>query len=125
MYKCCPSCGFKWPEREDLLADENITLVGYQANFKRPEAGLILFNHRCKGTLALYAEDFADLHDGPVFVKKALGTEKCPGHCLRVGDIRPCPVECECAYVRNILQKIEHWPRGRAMDDACAGSIRS
>jgi hypothetical protein len=121
MYKRCPSCGFEWKERKDLLADRSIELVGYQPNFKRLEAGLILFNHSCKGTLALCAGDFADLYRGPLFEKRALGTDKCPGHCLHEEDFRPCPAECECAYVRNILDKIERWPKAPISHRACAG----
>lgn len=103
------------------MSDEGIALVGYQANFKRLEAGVILFNHRCKSTLALSAEDFADLYDGPMFEKNVLGTDSCPGHCLHEKNMKPCPIECECAYVRNVLQKIRHWPKERIAANACAG----
>ncbi len=118
MYKRCPSCDFGWTEREDLLADRDIELVGYQVNFMRLEAGIILFNHRCKGTLALLAEDFTDLYEGPIFEKKAYGTDRCPGHCLHEEDFRPCPVECECAYVRNVLHQIKNWPKIQLMEEA-------
>ncbi len=116
MYKRCPSCDFGWMEREDLLSDEDIELVGYQVNFMRLEAGIILFNHHCKGTLALLAEDFTDLHNGPIFEEKAFGTDRCPGHCLHEEDFRPCPVECECAYVRNVLHKIKNCPKHPAVE---------
>ncbi len=118
MYKRCPSCDYGWMEREDLLGDGDIQLVGYQVNFMRLEAGIILFNHRCKGTLALCAGDFTDLHDGPMFEAKAFGTESCPGHCLHEEDFRPCPVECECAYVRNVLHKIKTWPKRQNVEKA-------
>jgi len=118
MYKRCPNCDFQWTVREDLLSDRNIELVGYQVNFKRLEAGILLFNHRCKGTLALYAGDFADLHDGPIFEKRAFGKDDCPGHCLHEEDFRPCPVECECAYVRNVLHKIKSWPKYQIAEKA-------
>ena len=113
MYKHCPNCGYEWPSREDFLGDPDITLVGYQVNVARLEAGIVLFNHVCKGTLAVYANDFKDLYDGPIFARRATGTDKCPGHCQHRNDLRPCPVECECAYVRNILQIIRKWPKRR------------
>lgn len=116
MYKSCPSCGFDWPKRDDLLSDRDIVLVGYQVNFMRLETGIILFNHNCKGTLAVCAGDFKDLHDGPIFEHKVNGTDCCPGHCLHEEDFRPCPAECECSYVRNILCKIEKWPKRRKFD---------
>ena len=121
MYKRCPSCGFQWLDRDDLLSDENIVLVGYQINFMRLEAGIVLFNHSCKGTLALSAVDFTDLYDGAVFERKVLGTDSCPGHCLHEEDFRPCPVECECGYVRNILHKIKNWPKRRIAVNTAAG----
>lgn len=113
MYKHCPNCGYEWPSREDLLGDPEVILVGYQVNVARLEAGIILFNHACKGTLAVHAIDFKDLYDGPIFTRRATGTDQCPGHCQHRNDLRPCPVECECAYVRNILQVIRNWPKRR------------
>ena len=111
MYKSCPNCGLVWPRRSDLLGDPEIELVGYQVNFKHLETGIILFNHSCRGTLALYAADFRDLYNGPVFSQKATGSDQCPGHCQHQGDLRPCPAQCECAFVRQILQIIKAWPK--------------
>ncbi len=111
MYKRCPNCDFEWSTREDLLMAPDVTLVGYQVNFQRLETGILLFNHGCKGTLALYASDFADLHDGPIFEERAFGSDECGEHCLHEDDFRPCPAQCECAYVRNILVKIREWPK--------------
>lgn len=111
MYKCCPNCGYEWQTWQDLLADPAVVLVGYQVNFTRLESGIILFNHSCKGTLALKAQDFAQLHDGPIFTQRATGSDQCGGHCLHQKDFRPCPAKCECAYVRDILYQISTWPK--------------
>jgi hypothetical protein len=113
MYKRCSNCGYEWPIREDFLGDPDITLIGYQVNFTRVEAGIILFNHTCKGTLAIHANDFKDLYDGPIFTQRAAGTDQCPDHCQHQRNLQACPVECECAYVRNILQIIRNWPKHR------------
>ena len=107
--------------RDDLLSDRDIVLIGYQVNFMRLETGIILFNHNCKGTLAVCASDFKDLHSGPIFEHKAHTTDRCPGHCLHEADFRPCPVECECAYVRNILQRIKTWPKCRKIEETVPG----
>lgn len=111
MFKACPKCGSQWPTREDWLSDPALELVGYQANFKAIEAGILLFNHDCRTTLALLAEEFKDLHDGPVFAERATGGSECAGHCLHQNDLEPCPARCECAYVRHILQLIRTWPK--------------
>jgi len=121
MFKVCPKCATRWPHRADFLSDPGLQLVGYQANFKALEAGILLFNHTCRTTLALMAEDFKDLYSGPVFVERATGSAECGGHCLHKDDLGPCPARCECAYVRHILQLIKTWPK---TDSACGSDVR-
>lgn len=121
MFKQCPNCGYEWPLRRDFLEDPQLKLVGYQVNYKALSTGIVLFNHNCKGTLAIYAEDFRDLYEGPVFTQKATGSPACPGRCLREDDLGPCPVQCECAYVREILQEIKAWPKRSGRVEAVAG----
>ncbi len=111
MFKACPNCTVAWHRRNDLLADPDLELVGYQVNFESLAAGIFLFNHSCLGTLAVPAEEFRDLYDGPVFTRRATGGADCPGYCLHVDELRFCPAECECAYVREILRKIRNWPK--------------
>jgi hypothetical protein len=111
MFKVCPKCGAQWPTRDHLLSDPELVLVGYQANFKAIETGILLFNHTCRTTLALQAAAFRDLYDGPVYVERATGSSECGGHCLHKEDLAPCPARCECAYVRHILQLIKAWPK--------------
>jgi hypothetical protein len=110
-FKHCPACRFEWPSRGDFLGDPDIVLVGYQVNFKALTAGVMLFNHRCKGTLGIYVEDFKDLYDGPVFKACVTGSEECSGYCAHQGNLKPCPAQCECAYVREIIQIINAWPK--------------
>lgn len=40
-------------------------------------------------------------------------TDKCSDYCLNKDDLRPCPVECECAYVREVIQIIKHWTKNQ------------
>ena len=89
------------------MEDPDIEIVGYQANFKELMAGLLYFNHACKSTLAVSADAFADLYHGPVFEKRQTGSEDCPGFCLHKDELRPCPAECECAFVREVIQCIK------------------
>jgi hypothetical protein len=103
----CPNCSFTWKSREKFLNDADISLIGYQASFKELTAGSFLFNHSCKTTMGIAVSFFTDLYDGPVFQTRATGTAECPGLCLHQDNLNPCPVKCECAFVRKIIQKIK------------------
>jgi hypothetical protein len=111
MFKRCPNCDYQWQERRQFLEDPGLRLLGYQVNYKKLTAGIFLFNHACRGTLAIAATDFSDLYDGPVFETCATGSALCPGHCLHEDDLEPCPAECECAFVRQILHIVDTWPK--------------
>jgi hypothetical protein len=110
-FKYCPMCELSWGSRDEFLSDRAVELLGYQVNFGDLLAGHFLFNHSCGDTLSIEAGEFADLHDGPVFRERATGTEACPGHCLRKNDLEPCKAQCECVFVRDILQAVRNWPK--------------
>ena len=110
-FKTCSPCGFEWPTREAFLNDPALTVIGYQVNFETLKLGFFLFNHTCKNTLSVRAEAFWDLYDGPVFKTRATGCDQCPEYCLHQENLEPCPAECECAFVREILQVIKNWPK--------------
>jgi hypothetical protein len=111
-FKTCPLCARIWPSREAFLADRDIQLVGYQVNYDDLVLGLLLFNHEtCKTTLAIRALQLKDLYVGPVFKDRRTGQEDCPGYCLRNSELSSCPAECECAWVRGLLQIIRRWPK--------------
>ena len=108
MFKQCGKCGQVWQTRDQFLNDQDIELIGYQANFKELHAGLLYFNHVCKSTLALKAEVFVDLYKGPIFEKRQTGEAHCPEYCINQSELRPCPEACECAYIREIMQLIKN-----------------
>ena len=110
-FKVCPKCHTPWATRDQFLADPALKLIGYQVNFKRLETGIMLFNHTCRTTLALYVVEFQDLYDGPIFAERATGSDECPGKCLYQEELSPCPARCECAFVRHILKTINEWPK--------------
>jgi hypothetical protein len=116
-FKKCTKCGFVWLERASFLCDPRLRMVGYQPHFDKLTAGFFLFTHICGTTLALQTGDFQDLYSGPIFTEKLNGTENCFGYCLHEDDLRPCPAQCECAYVREIGQVILKWPKTVARDD--------
>lgn len=111
LFKKCPNCGFEWENRDLFLNDPAIEIIGYQVNYIRLSAGYFMFNHECKGTLTIPAEHFQDLFDGPIFSERATGKDECKEYCLQENELRPCPAECECAYVREIINIIKNWPK--------------
>jgi hypothetical protein len=103
-FKTCPLCAHAWTTRREFLEDDGLEVVGYQVDFREVSLGLFLFNHRsCQTTLAIRAQRFKDLYDGPVYQGCRAGDSECRGHCLRRWELQPCPVECECAWVRSLL----------------------
>jgi hypothetical protein len=89
-----------------------LDLVGYQVNFDELTLGLFLFNHRvCKTTLSIRADLLRGLYIGPVFKERRTGQDDCPGYCLKSTELAGCPAECECAWVRRLLQIIRGWPK--------------
>jgi hypothetical protein len=105
-------CGATWQERTEFLADPLVTSIGYQAHFRDLELGLFFFNHdTCRTTLAIKAFRFTDLHTGPTFTQCLTGTKECPGYCLQKSELRPCASHCECAYVRDVLDKVVRWEK--------------
>ncbi len=112
VFKKCSCCEIPWFTRNEFLQDKNIELVGYQANFSQLELGFFLFNHlHCKSTLAIPAGVFSDLYEGPVFGERLTGAEPCPGYCLHEEFLQPCEAQCACAYVREIMQIVQDWPK--------------
>jgi hypothetical protein len=111
-FKICPHCGKTWLNRDVFLEDPGLEVIGYQVDFEAIEAGLFLFNHHdCKTTLAVRAGSFKDLHHGPFFSERNTGLDSCPGYCLRRQELEPCPAECACAWVRDVLQIIRQRPK--------------
>ena len=106
MFRSCSKCGDVWETREVFLTDENLRIIGYQPHFQELKLGLFLFNLRCGTTLSLRAEDFLDLYEGTVFTERLQDTPACPGYCLHQSELRPCPAQCECAFIREIMNII-------------------
>lgn len=105
----CSHCGEIWETREKYLADSNIKIIGYQVDFRDLELGLFLFNHlTCKTTLALKANKFTDLHRGPILRERMTGTDSCPDYCLNKSELSACNTQCECMYVRDVIQIIKN-----------------
>ena len=111
MFKQCTKCKQIWQNRNAYLSDPEIHMIGYQVNFEDLQLGFFLFNHMsCATTLAIHAAQFIDLYEGPVYSQSKTGTDECDEHCLHKNDLEPCGSQCECAYVREIIQIVKSWP---------------
>jgi len=113
IYRRCPGCCRVWASQDRFLMDPEVSVAGYQVNFDELRDGLFLFNHSCGTMLALPTGEFRHLYDGPIYEERRTGTTECPGYCLRKDETRPCPAECECAYVREVLQIVRDRRRKR------------
>ena len=112
VFKKCTCCDNPWFSREEFLGDNKLDFVGYQVNFSNLELGFFLFNHlTCQSTIAVHAGLFKDLYDGPIFSERQTNTENCPGYCGDRDAFGPCDADCECAYVREIIQIVRRWPK--------------
>ncbi|MFC1766076.1 hypothetical protein ACFL6U_28860, partial [Planctomycetota bacterium] len=80
-------------------------------------AGLFVFRHLCGSTIAVKAEAFMDLCEGPFFKENRAQTAGCPEYCLTRNELRPCPNECECASVRELLPILNNY-RDKVNQDA-------
>ncbi|MEN8200597.1 MAG: hypothetical protein ABFR63_11055 [Thermodesulfobacteriota bacterium] len=112
LFRKCTNCHTKWKSVDDFLEDPNIAILGYQSNFGDLECGILLFNHlSCENTLGFEVRQFSHLQEGPVFTENKTGKDGCPGYCLVMTKLNPCKNNCECRWVRDVLQKIKEWQK--------------
>jgi len=117
MFKKCTGCGHIWANREEFLSDPNVKLIGYQVNFSNLDVGYFMFNHlnpKCLTTIGIHTGTFKDLYVGEIFHVKMTGSLKCPGYCLHTDNLSVCPAQCECNFIRETMQMILKWPKGKA-----------
>ena len=117
-FKTCNNCETQWESLDAFIEDPSVHLMGYMPTFDELTSGLFLFNHCCGTTLACTVDQFGHLYDGPVFETNRRGTSDCPGHCLNKTDLAPCPQRCACAFVRETIAIIDHWPKTNSYRNA-------
>ncbi|MDD3276494.1 MAG: hypothetical protein PHP93_05535 [Kiritimatiellales bacterium] len=108
-FKTCPNCKTVWETLNVFLNDPFIEFAGYQVNFEDLKGGLFYFSHtttECGTTLALPVGKFTALSDRPMLASKGRQPDGCPNLCVRQKSLDPCPVECECIWVREIIQTL-------------------
>lgn len=110
-FKTCPNCGVVWETLDAFLSDSELEQAGYQVNFVDLRGGLFYFTHLVEGcgtTMAVPVGQFTSLSNRPVLANRR--TEEhasCSNLCVRKGDLSPCPAECECVWVREVMQAIK------------------
>ncbi|MFC1691997.1 hypothetical protein ACFL1R_00655 [Candidatus Latescibacterota bacterium] len=103
----CPKCETVWNRRIDFLSDTSTAIVAYNPDFEYLNQGTFVFKHdTCDSNIELQVINFNDLYNGQIFTERKTGTKNCPEYCLNSSELRPCPEECECAYVREIMQTL-------------------
>jgi hypothetical protein len=106
-FKTCPNCGRPWESRRDFLDDPELSFLGYQAFVRDGILGLFMFNHHpCGTTMAVSAERFEDLRPGPMYETSHPRPAVAPAYCLDAGDPADCPPQCECGFVREVVELI-------------------
>ena len=114
-FKTCPCCGHEWPAMEAFLEDPTLRMDGYQTHLEDLTGGLFVFTHHtpeCGTTLAVEVKQFLPLSNHPILsAEAAQPAANCPQHCMREGCLEPCPEECECNWVREVLKKISEWQK--------------
>ena len=113
-FKVCQNCNASWDTIDKFLSDPKTVLAGYQVAFEDLEGGIFLFSHQqegCLTTLSIPVTDFLSLNDRPLLDKRE--HQRCIGSefCQHQNDLSPKPKDCECLWVRNILQIIKEWTK--------------
>lgn len=110
LFKTCTCCGNEWENLIDLIRDEQVQLIGYQAAFIDSYEGLFFFAHNardCGTTIAIPVGRFAMLYDGPEYTAPLECTERCNGLCQSFYDFGVCSKECEMRWVRDVIEVLE------------------
>lgn len=107
-FKICNTCSRHWETIIDFIADPEIVLLGYQADFLKQKDGVFLFSHgTCANTLALNVHRFKHLVDGPIFTENKKGRDGCPEYCVHGEELAPCKDICECRWVHDVMQLLQ------------------
>ena len=106
-FKRCTCCGKPWENLSDLIRDEQVNIIGYQAAFSDSYEGLFFFSHAAAGcgtTIAIPVSCFASLYEGPEYTAQLASTELCNGLCQSFCDFGVCPQECDMRWTREVIE---------------------
>ena len=109
-FKKCSCCNHAWGSLIDLVRDDQVDVIGYQASFNDRYEALFFFSHNveeCGTTIALPATLFTPLYDGPEYTLNKAFTKECSGLCQTFFDFSECSNECSMRWVRDIIQMLK------------------
>ena len=110
-FKKCGCCGYEWATLSDLVRDEDVQIIGYQAAFSNSYEGLFFFAHgasECGTTIAIPVSCFISLYQGPEYRAHMVCTERCNGLCQSFHDFGYCANDCDMRWVRDIIEVLEN-----------------
>ncbi len=122
-FKRCAYCGYVWENIRDFIADSSLHVNGYQAAPEDPQRGLIMVTHEvegCGNTLAVRASELSVLYDGPTHQERMIKLEPCRLLCLDSANIEECKVECDLAWVRQVLQHLRRHELPQRVQESAA-----
>jgi hypothetical protein len=114
-FVACGACRLEWPSWDTFVADPGVRLLGLQAILSRPDANLLVFEHRCGSSVSVLSSRVRHLVPsarGTPHVSLR-GTDRCPGHCLSLVDHDLCDEPCANAVDRRMIRIVEDLQRGR------------
>jgi hypothetical protein len=109
-FQICGSCRHGWATCDGFLLDPAVRLLGLQAVVSNPEINLLVFEHRCGGSISILSRRLRHLlperaPGDPA--ARLLGTEQCRGHCLRLEDLAACNAPCSSARDRELILLVQ------------------
>jgi hypothetical protein len=119
VFKTCPSCKSEWETREEFLSDDCLKLNGYQIDVRSLDHGLLLFTHLrdgCFSTMSIYVREFNSVYSGERYSENKAQSAECPRYCFNEKKLDRCEAKCECAFVREIIQHVNKYPKDSAQE---------
>ncbi len=105
-FQTCGACKYAWSTWEDFVRDPGVRLVGLQAFQANTDYNLLVFEHRCRGSVSILTPRLRHLlpppsPDDPKV--RLLGTHDCRGHCNYLEDQEMCDAACSSARDRKLI----------------------
>ena len=123
-FKTCLLCNTSWYTVDDFIRDPEVDIIGYQPHPAKTGAGLFIFGHRhCNSSISVRLDALSELQVcltrdaesvyiiGPDMIQESCSTATCFENCLRKTDSANGNLQCECSYVREVMQIIKHLPK--------------
>jgi hypothetical protein len=114
-FKTCGSCQYTWIDWWSFVFDPAVRLIGLQAIPGIPDANVLVFEHRCGGSVSVLTHKLRHLlgTDEETGERSLLfGTENCSGHCRVLEDLSSCDKPCVNARERRLATLISDTKKG-------------